>query len=106
MKQQTGCADRVKHVKRQMALLEAKQQPRAVAKHEQRKQTGGGSGASKHKLAGDRLMKAGDYRGAAEAYSRAKEQAALRQGAAAVSGKRAGGGGSGRAFSRVPIGGR
>jgi hypothetical protein len=104
MKQRTGCADRVKHVKRQMALLEAKQQPRAVAKHEQRKQTGGGGGASKHKLAGDRLMKAGDYRGAADAYGRAKEQAALR--AAAVSGKRAGGGGTGRAFSRVPIGGR
>ena len=94
----TGVDPWVNHVKRQMALREAKQQPRAVAKtHRQQSKTA----ATKLKLKGDRLMQVGDYAAAAEAYSRAKESAARTRDSCYS--KFDSGSGAAAAFSRVAI---
>ena len=88
----------VNHVKRQMALREAKQQPRAVAKTRSRQQSG--AAGTKLKLKGDRLMRVGDYAAAAEAYSQAKESAARTRDRCSKFG---GDSGAAGAFSRVAI---
>lgn len=90
-----GVSPWVKHVKRQMALLEAKQQSRLLVTAEK---------PSRAKLEGDRMMKAGDYAGAAEAYATATKQRACKR--RSGGGDRGGKAGLSDAFSRVPIGGR
>lgn len=118
----------VKHVKRQIALREVKQQPRAVLRHH--------SGMTAYsnlslkllttvredrlydrcsaletllcaagnavKLEGDRLMRNGNYAGAEEAYNRA-QQAATRKLCGHSKHARPGGSASSLAFSRVAI---